>query len=718
MHRCRASLRYSNTILSAYQAAHPRLLFLYDTKAPSFHSTSLLSLHICALGHMGQACSGDEARRISASPHGFCYRQGTFSNRFTNPFSDSNPPLSPHRFILFADPLRPQRYQLCFKQAPPTSFGIIVPLYGPYDANKELWAACIDASRRGVPVICLLRPALDDTPLQFADLPREYIDGVTALNSAGVRCVGYIETARCSKNMWLINNEIEAFATWSTHLLCGIFFDHTAMDEGSYSIGYCRQAAQMTRVLVGPLVLFNPGNVPLSLDYRKWANLIVTFEDRYVFFKPRPQDVPATRVYTRKLKDKGKGKDNEAEDKSKESTGESGGEGKGVGRSDDHLDGQSEAYRPGMSAGEKIKSDVEMAGLALRGYRSLIDDDDDDVLDGSASEWEHDDNPPPRAAAAAIAAAASAPPVQRGVDPEVGGTVAAIADKVRENGALPAPAEDDLFVQGEEAAKLVPVAPLGAFVLALGQGLHRPATAAAAESSDGNNDNANEGKSESKDEGKSSDDAAAPAASAPTEPTEPVPTPEPAPAPAPARELTLEEEQLAAKVRARVSQRARRSLRLARTRGFGWVYLAPRASLLTPEGEPSFDRECWDAMVASALDGPGAVAPPAVSAANAPDAGATATDTAAAAGAVTQTGKNASCGAETDAEAPDGQAAVLVATEAPGFDGDGDDVDASAAVPEPCPKEEAAVDALVAAIAAPATAAEVEDPAAADMPRW
>ena len=275
-----------------------------------------------------------------------------------------------------------RRFQLCFATPPQYQTGLIVPLFGEYEDVAALWDAAAAAAALGISVLCLMRPSIDDTPRPAESLSPGYTTALAKLVAAGARCLGYVETGECSKSAWLIDNEIRAFATWgsagSATGLCGMFFDHTAQDASAYSVAYCRRAAQTTREEVGPLVILNPMCVPLSLEYKKWANVVVTFEDVYSAFRPRAGDVPANRVYTRR-------KDGSSDDPAHPPD-----ETKGVAH-----------YSEGATATDKVASDVQMAARAMKQYVAVIDDDDD--VSGSASEWEHDDSLAPEAAAPYVA---------------------------------------------------------------------------------------------------------------------------------------------------------------------------------------------------------------------------------------------------------------------------------------------------------------------------
>jgi len=185
--------------------------------------------------------------------------------------------------------------RLVLPRPSPFPLGIIYPLSGEYHEEDSSWKDVIEAAKSGYHVIAILRPTISDLPEYAIALTETYKEAVRRLTNAGVICIGHINTARSSKTMWDVEAELSAFASWREHDdrigLSGIFLDYSSCDDADYAETYYQRAAQLTREILGPLVVFGARGIPRSLKYKDCADIIVTFHNDYaVFSTPRKSD--------------------------------------------------------------------------------------------------------------------------------------------------------------------------------------------------------------------------------------------------------------------------------------------------------------------------------------------------------------------------------------------------------------------------------------------
>jgi len=143
--------------------------------------------------------------------------------------------------------------------------GLLLPLYGQNVGATPLWRFAVEASKRGVPIVAVLRPditlrANEAVAPAVETLSEEYKAAVRELIAAGVRCLGFINTDWSSLALWTLRRDCQAYRGWGrvdpSLRLHGIYFAHAALiTDSEFCAAYYRKAAEEARALVGRIVV-------------------------------------------------------------------------------------------------------------------------------------------------------------------------------------------------------------------------------------------------------------------------------------------------------------------------------------------------------------------------------------------------------------------------------------------------------------------------------
>lgn len=156
-------------------------------------------------------------------------------------------------------------------RASASPMGIVIPLYTyPTDGT---WAAVIQAKQSypNVPFIAVVNP--DSGPGSSQD--QNYVQGVRNLQAAGVKVLGYVDTAYAGDSISTVEANVNLYKTW--YGVDGIMFDDMTNQPG-YETYYSTLNGYVHSLIPGSLTLGNPGtSVPTS--YIGTLDILNVYED-------------------------------------------------------------------------------------------------------------------------------------------------------------------------------------------------------------------------------------------------------------------------------------------------------------------------------------------------------------------------------------------------------------------------------------------------------
>ncbi len=136
--------------------------------------------------------------------------------------------------------------------------GVMIPLYTyPTDAS---WAAVIQAKQAypNVPFIAVINPNSGPGGSQDSN----YVQGIKNLQGAGIRVLGYVDTAYAGDSLSSVEANVNLYKSW--YAVDGIFFDDMTNVAG-YESYYSTLSAYVHSLIPGSTTIGNPGtSVPTS----------------------------------------------------------------------------------------------------------------------------------------------------------------------------------------------------------------------------------------------------------------------------------------------------------------------------------------------------------------------------------------------------------------------------------------------------------------------
>ncbi|MGW6025364.1 spherulation-specific family 4 protein [Streptomyces sp. NPDC055099] len=150
---------------------------------------------------------------------------------------------------------------------------LLVPLYVHPAADPAAWQALVAAA-----------PQLYGVVLNVADGPGAAPDPAfttasRALREAGVRVLGYVDTAYGERSPAAVSDDLERHRAW--YGVDGCFLDQVA--SGRRELRNCRRMVRAVRERGADTVVLNPGVHPAP-GYARAADLIVTFEGHWTTY--------------------------------------------------------------------------------------------------------------------------------------------------------------------------------------------------------------------------------------------------------------------------------------------------------------------------------------------------------------------------------------------------------------------------------------------------
>ncbi|MFK4065573.1 spherulation-specific family 4 protein [Streptomyces sp. NPDC029674] len=147
---------------------------------------------------------------------------------------------------------------------------LLVPLYVHPVVDPAAWRALVAAAPRlyGVVLNAADGPGTAPDPA-FADAARE-------LRAAGVRVLGYVDTAYGERPLDAVTDDLERHRAW--YEVDGCFFDRVT--SGRRELRQCRRFVRSARGRGARTVVLNPGVHPAP-GYARAADLLVTFEGHW-----------------------------------------------------------------------------------------------------------------------------------------------------------------------------------------------------------------------------------------------------------------------------------------------------------------------------------------------------------------------------------------------------------------------------------------------------
>ncbi|MEV6751266.1 spherulation-specific family 4 protein [Streptomyces sp. NPDC051214] len=158
---------------------------------------------------------------------------------------------------------------------------LLVPLYVHPAADPAAWQALVAAA-----------PQLYGVVLNAADGPGAAPDPAftaasRALREAGVRVLGYVDTAYGERPLAAVTDDLERHRAW--YGVDGCFLDQVA--SGRRELRHCRRMVRAARERGAGTVVLNTGVHPAP-GYARAADLIVTFEGHWTTYL-RSFDAPS-----------------------------------------------------------------------------------------------------------------------------------------------------------------------------------------------------------------------------------------------------------------------------------------------------------------------------------------------------------------------------------------------------------------------------------------
>jgi hypothetical protein len=157
---------------------------------------------------------------------------------------------------------------------------LVVPAYAhPADA-PDLWRRLV----AGAAALRLVVVNPHDGPGAAVD--PAYPPVVAALQAAGIRCAGYVDTAYGERSPAEVADQITTYV--ERHALHAVFLDQVS--SGLDQLEHYAQVVRLARAAGARFVALNPGTQPHP-GYLTLANLTVTFEGPWSEYRPqyRPQ---------------------------------------------------------------------------------------------------------------------------------------------------------------------------------------------------------------------------------------------------------------------------------------------------------------------------------------------------------------------------------------------------------------------------------------------
>ena len=147
--------------------------------------------------------------------------------------------------------------------------GVLIPLY-LYPSSLAVWKPVITAKQAypSVPFVAIANPA--SGPGTASD--PNYVTAIKSLQDAGVKVVGYVDTAYGAKSVAAITTEMQSWISWYSPV--GFFFDDLS-SSGQESTLMQLQAAATS--MNAPLTIGNPGTMP-SASYKGLLTDYVVYE--------------------------------------------------------------------------------------------------------------------------------------------------------------------------------------------------------------------------------------------------------------------------------------------------------------------------------------------------------------------------------------------------------------------------------------------------------
>ncbi|KAJ5129514.1 Cell surface spherulin 4-like protein [Penicillium bovifimosum] len=174
-----------------------------------------------------------------------------------------------------------------FLPSPSLSTGLLIPLYSypGTDAWDPIYTSI--ATYPTIPFYLIINPS--SGPGQTTYPEAAFITSIAKINSyPNARVLGYTHTSRGTRPSTEVEDDIAAYANWSSYkehniALSGIFFDQVSDGEDGTKLAYFQSMAEMAKKNGLETVVFNPG-VRVVGDVEGWfkaADLVVECEDTY-----------------------------------------------------------------------------------------------------------------------------------------------------------------------------------------------------------------------------------------------------------------------------------------------------------------------------------------------------------------------------------------------------------------------------------------------------
>jgi hypothetical protein len=171
--------------------------------------------------------------------------------------------------------------------SPALSTGLLIPLYSWPGTNAWDTIYTSIAAYPTVPFYLIVNPSTGPGETVYPEAA--FITAIAKLNSyPNARVLGYTHTLHGTRPSFDVENDIAAYANWSSYTerniaLSGIFFDQVSDGEDGSKLAYFQRLAQISKSGGLETVVFNPG-VRVVGDVEGWfaaADFVVECEDTY-----------------------------------------------------------------------------------------------------------------------------------------------------------------------------------------------------------------------------------------------------------------------------------------------------------------------------------------------------------------------------------------------------------------------------------------------------
>ena len=159
---------------------------------------------------------------------------------------------------------------------------LLVPLYVHPAVDPAAWRALIRAGPQLYGVVLNIADGPGATP----DPP--FVAAAGRLREAGVRLLGYVDTAYGDRPARAVVRDLRRYRRW--YDTDGTFLDRTA--SGTGKLRHYRRLARAARLCGSGTVVLNPGVHPAP-GYVVFADLLVTFEGTWRTYREADFTVPA-----------------------------------------------------------------------------------------------------------------------------------------------------------------------------------------------------------------------------------------------------------------------------------------------------------------------------------------------------------------------------------------------------------------------------------------